>query len=498
MNLHNKSASDFQAHGKRIGIFVIAYNAERHIEQTLARIPEEVWREIEVVYVVDDCSTDNTTACAIRYPDRTGKLRVLRNRTNLRYGGNQKLGYQFALDQDLDIVVLLHADGQYAPESLTAMLNPLIQDRADIVLGSRMIRRADALAGGMPRYKYIGNVVLTKIENQLGDMSLAEFHTGYRAYSVGFLRKIPFWENSDEWHFDTHILFQARQAEGRIAEVPIPTYYGDEICHVNGLVYGLNCILSACSFWLYRKGILYSRKYDVARSGSRYSEKFNDPMSSHTLIWQWLQAKARPGMHVLELGVGDASLTRKMHDAGFVVDGVEIDAEAAETARTYCRAVHVDDLNDLDRLGLEGEYDIVLAADVLEHLVKPEYVLSRLKTLLKRDGLLIVSLPNIANIYVRVNLLLGRFPTHRKGLLDETHLHCYTLSTMRRLLEKTGWLVSEEQVTAIPLPLVFPFVTCAPWSWGLWLFHRLTRVCKRLFGYQGLFICRNPNRADLL
>ena len=488
----------FDAKGKRLGVFMIAYNAEKHISDTLNRIPEEVWQAVEVVYVLDDCSMDETVKTAIQYEDKHGKLVILRNRTNRRYGGNQKLGYQYALDRGLDAVIMLHADGQYAPEYLPRIFAPLVDGTADAVFGSRMINRSDALRGGMPRYKFVGNIVLTGIENFLAGMHLSEFHSGYRGYTCGLLRRIPFWACSDEWHFDSHILFQTKAADARITEIPIPTHYGDEKCHVNGVVYGINCILSALGFWLQRKGVIYSRKYDVARTGSKYGEKFDDPMSSHSIIWNRLRAEPLSGASVLELGVGDAAVTRKLHEAGAITDGVEIDRSAADAARPYCRAIHVGDLNRIDDLGLRREYSIVLAADVLEHLSNPDYVLSRLKTLLHKDGLLVVSLPNIANLYVRLNLLLGRFPTHSKGLLDETHLHCYTLASMRRLLVRTGWVIESSKVTSIPLAIVFPFLRRAPWRWGMGGLFAATKMAKGLLAYQGVFFCRNPNEPHLL
>jgi glycosyltransferase involved in cell wall biosynthesis len=113
------------APGCRIGIFVIAYNAESHIEKTLSRIPEAVWQKLTVVYIVDDCSSDETTLKALDFNhEHSAKIVVIRNRVNLRYGGNQKLGYQWAIDQQLDIVVMLHADGQYAPEFLNRCTRP--------------------------------------------------------------------------------------------------------------------------------------------------------------------------------------------------------------------------------------------------------------------------------------------------------------------------------------------------------------------------------------
>lgn len=492
------ATTSFDNHGRRIGIFVIAYNAEKHIRQTLSRIPEDVWNAIEVCYVVDDCSTDETVETALAFDRWHEKMVVLRNRVNRRYGGNQKHGYQWAIDRGLDVVVMLHADGQYAPEVLPQILGPIVRDEAEVVFGSRMINRADALKGGMPRYKFAGNIVLTNIENALAGLQLSEFHSGYRAYATRFLAAVPFWENSDEWHFDTQILLQARQAGARIVEVPIPTYYGTEICHVNGIAYGLNCILSAAFFAMFRAGLIYSRKYDVGVKGRKYFEKFDDPYSSHTILWRWLQEQPLAGKRVLELGVGDASLTRRLHEAGAVVDGVELDEHSADLARPYCRRVLVADLNQIATLDLEQGYDLVIAADVLEHLVRPEIVLSHLKRMLNKGGLLYVSLPNIANLYVRLNLLFGRYPTHTKGLLDATHLHCYTLATMRQMLVKSGWIVERRDVTAIPVAIVFPFLRALPFRWIIHLLGGTTKLLRGLLGYQGLFLCRNPNKPALL
>jgi glycosyltransferase involved in cell wall biosynthesis len=488
----------FDNNGKRIGIFVIAYNAESHITQTLDRIPEAIWDAITVVYVVDDCSTDETTGKALEYGKHPDKLVVIRNRVNRRYGGNQKFGYQWAIDQNLDVVVMLHADGQYAPEMLPQMLAPMVGDEAEVVIGSRMMEKQNALKGGMPKYKFIGNIVLTRIESSLTGLKLSEYHSGYRAYSTALLKKILFWENADEWHFDTQILLQCYVAGARIKEIPIPTYYGDEICHVNGIAYGLNCILTAFGFWLFKHGIYYSRKYDINQKGQRYFEKFDDPYSSHTLVWKKLQQEGMSGRKVLELGVGDASLTRRLNDAGAVVDGVEVEPLYVELAKPYCRRIFSGDLNDVKSLGLEGEYDIIVAADVLEHLIDPEQVLAQLKAYIKKGGLLVVSLPNIANIYIRLSLLAGRFRYHTKGILDRTHLHFYTIDTARLMLRKTGWIVEAGEVTAIPFALVFPFLGKMPFRLLLSLFYAFTRLFKGLMAYQSVWYCRNPNRHELL
>ena len=482
----------------RIGIFIIAYNAESHIAQTLARIPPEIWGRIDEAFVVDDCSMDETVQRALALQASYPKLRVLRNRMNRRYGGNQKIGFQYAIDRGFDAVVMLHADGQYAPEHLPQMIAPLLDGGADVVLGSRMIHKPDALKGGMPRYKFAGNIVLTQIQNRMSGMNLHEFHTGYRAYRTDFLRAVPFWDNTDEWHFDTEILLQAWVKQARIVEIPIPTFYGDEICHVNGLAYAANCLLTTLRYAMQRTGICYARNYDLNATGSKYSSKFDDAYSSHTLLFRHLQHLGLQGKTALELGVGDSSLTQRLHENGVMVDCIEMDPEAARAAKPYARRVWNESL-DISRLDQIGErYDIVIAADILEHLLYPEEILSKLKTCVKKGGVLLVSLPNVANAYVRLNLLLGRFPYYSKGLLDSSHLRFYTRKSGERLCIKTGWEIMGREYTSIPVAMVFPFLRKGPFRLFLIWLRGMTLAFKSLFCYQFLLFCRNPNEADLL
>ena len=493
-----ENEAPFDAKGRRIGILVVAYNAASVIQETLHRIPADVWAAVAVVCVIDDCSTDETVSRALDFGTHHDKVVVLRNRVAQNYGGNQKIGYQYALDHGLDAVVLLHADGRYAPERLGDLLRPIVEGDADVVLGSRMLSGRKTMAEGMPRSRFVANRVLTAIQNVLAGMSLSEFHSGYRAYRVDFLRQIPFWENTDAWHFDTQILLQAKQCGSRIREIAIPAYYGPELRPVHGVLYAVSCLNTSLVFFLFRKKVVYSRNFDIAIRGRKYFEKFNDPYSSHSLIWRWLSRQELAGKRVLELGVGDASLTRRLAEAGAVVDGVEIDALSADLARPYCRSIIVDNLDEIDRLKLTEQYDLVLAADVLEHLRDPEYILSALKRNVKVGGHLVVSLPNVANLYVRLNLLLGRFPYHTKGILDRTHLHFYTLKSAERMLAVTGWMIESKTVTAIPMGLVLPLLQKFPLSVLLKCVWWSTRLLKGLLAYQGVYFCRNPNDARLL
>jgi glycosyltransferase involved in cell wall biosynthesis len=230
----------------RIMILVVAYNAESTLAGVLDRIPASVLAKVEEIVVFDDASQDDTYEHGRRYQagDRpaSAKLRVYRNPVNLMYGGNQQRGYRYAIERGFDIVVLLHGDGQYAPEVMQDLLTPLEAGRADAVLGSRMLVPGAARRGNMPLYKYLGNKVLTRVENLLAGTRLSEFHSGYRAYRVAALAALPIGRMTSNWHFDTQIILEFLRRGRRIVEVPIPTYYGDEICHVNGVPYALHCI----------------------------------------------------------------------------------------------------------------------------------------------------------------------------------------------------------------------------------------------------------------
>ena len=489
-------AGAFSAKGKKLGVFIISYNAERLIQDTLDRIPEDIWNAVEVVYVVDDCSTDETTDAAISYPRHQDKLQVFRNRTNRRYGGNQKFGYQYALDLGLDCVVMVHGDGQYAPELLPDMFRPLVEDDADVVIGSRMIKRKDALKGGMPKYKFVSNIFLTWLQNLLSGLRLSEFHSGYRGYSAKFLRRVPFWDNSDEWHFDTNILFQARQIKAKIVEFAIPTKYGDETCHVNGIVYGMNCVFSSFLYRFHRMGLLRLKPYDVSRPIDR--RKVQDKFSSHSLIGQRLKKMKLDNTRVLDLGFGCAGIASLLKQEGARLDGVDKSAWAIEDCGYLFDNVYQADLNQIDDIPLDGQYEIILAADVLQFLVSPQDVLSRLKKRLVKSGVLVVILPNVVNIYTRIQILFGAFPLLHTGLLEEEALHFYTLKSMKTLLTRTGWVVEESDVSSLPFTQLFPFLTHKFWSPFLYFVRGCTVCLPGLFAYQGILVCRNPNGPELL
>ena len=253
----------------RIGIFIIAYNAVQHLNKTIARIPPEIYEAVEEIFVIDDCSQDNSYYAALGYKAEFDikKLTVHRNKKNQGYGGNQKVGYQYAIDRGFDIVALVHGDGQYAPEALPALLEPLIKGEAEMVFGSRMATSTAALKGGMPNYKFLGNRILTYCQNHMSGLQLSEYHSGYRLYSVDALKRIPFESFTNNWHFDTQIILAMAERNFRIAESPIPTYYGNEICHVNGVPYAFHCLMTTYQFYRNRRRnvLSYPGAMDIPR-----------------------------------------------------------------------------------------------------------------------------------------------------------------------------------------------------------------------------------------
>ena len=234
---------------QRIGIFVIAYNARSTLAQVLERIPDDILGKVEEIFIIDDCSPDNTYAVGQAYTGKAAsKVTVHRNPVNLMYGGNQKRGYDYAIKRGLDIVVLLHADGQYAPEVMHRLLQPLEDGRAELVMGSRMLEPGAARRGNMPLYKYVGNKILTTLQNRMLGTRFSEFHSGYRAYSCQALNGMDLPTLTNNWHFDTQIILEFLRRRYRIVEVPIPTYYGDEICYVNGIPYAFHCLTTTFRF----------------------------------------------------------------------------------------------------------------------------------------------------------------------------------------------------------------------------------------------------------
>lgn len=226
-----------------------AYNASKTLKKTYQDIPKGA---VTKILVVDDGSEDETVKVA-----KDLDLEVVVHPQNRGYGANQKTCYTLALSQDADIVIMIHPDYQYDSSLTEELIKPIKEGRFDIMLGSRIRTREEALAGGMPLYKYVGNRVLTLLENIILGQNLSEYHTGFRAYSRKILVQIPFHKFSDDFVFDQQILIAAIALKARIGEVAVPVRYFKEASSINAFrstIYGLSILKDLFLYKILGKG----------------------------------------------------------------------------------------------------------------------------------------------------------------------------------------------------------------------------------------------------
>src|SRR6266540_3367594 len=240
----------------KVVVVMPARQAAATLEHTFAAIPKDA---VDEVILVDDSSTDETVQLARELP-----LHLVWHPHQTGYGGNQKTCYLEALQHDADVVVMLHPDGQYEPELIPSLVAPILAGEADLVLGSRLLVPGAALEAGMPRWKYLANRFLTRVENRIMGTDLSEAHTGYRAYSRRLLLTVPFLRNSLDYSFDSELLMQAVYFGFEIKEVPARCRYFEEASSVglrSGVVYGLKTLWAGFRLLLHRRGVLHSRKF---------------------------------------------------------------------------------------------------------------------------------------------------------------------------------------------------------------------------------------------
>lgn len=442
---------------KKLLIYIVTYNHENIIKRTISRIPKHLNKKYKIdILVSDDFSKDNTYEEALKYSKNCKDLNisVIKTSENLGYGGNQKLGYFYAIKNDYDLVALIHGDGQYSPEFLGDLLFPFENDfnKIDMVLGSRMINKLDAIKGKMPIYKFIGNIILTKIQNFFLKSNLAEFHTGYKIYKVSALKNINFEKNTNDFHFDTEIIAQFLINNYVIKEIPIKTFYGDEVCNVNGVIYAKNCITTLIKYKLMTLGIFNDIKYIKKNyNENKYETKLNF-YSPHSLVFN----SVKFGSNVLDLGSGE----------GFVCDELKY--------KKNCNVKMVDNIDknttDEDKILLDlnkklpdnnevdwSKIDYVIALDIIEHLQNPENFVTNLRNKIANNKKIkvIASTGNIAFLVTRIMLFLGLFNYGKRGILDLTHTRLFTFSSFKKLFKDSDFNLINTKGIPAPFPLVF-------------------------------------------
>lgn len=473
----------------RVAVFIVAYNAERFIESVLKRIPEEIRPLLAEIFIIDDSSKDQTSHTAIAAGAKLGltNLSVLKTPFNRRYGGNQKLGYLYAIEKNFDVVILLHGDGQYPPEHVPQVINAFADNAVDAVFASRMIDKMSALRGKMPLYKWVGNQILTHLENALLGASLSEFHTGYRAYRVRKLKSIPFEYNSNDFHFDTEIIIQLIATQSIIREIPIPTHYGDEVCHVDGFRYATNCIRAIARFRLTQIGLFYEPNYDFGlfEEDAYYLKTAPNSLHQHILSRKWNRSET-----LLQIGAKRGLLAAALAEQ---IDQVTTsDKEPVE--RPGKAASVLFDLNVSNVSEFNKPFDNVLLLDEVQSLSNPEEGLKKVFDILKPHGLLFVSTGNVTYFPVRVSFLFGQFNYGKRGILDQGHKRLFTISSLKTTLENQGFIVKEYRYFGPPIADLIS-------NKGIWeyidrLSGWLAKIWPSLFAYSFLVIAERMDELE--
>ena len=489
LNLKLKMGANFP----KIAIFIVMYNGERHLTSVLNRIHPKVMEVIEEVFVIDDFSEDRGYETGRRLMDTKGfeKLKVFQNPEKYGYGGNQKVGFRYAMDRGFDYLILLHGNGRYAPECIPDLLTPALFENKFVVLGSRFLQKKDCLKGGMPVYKYLGNIILSWFQNKILSMDLSDYHSGYRLYSKYVLELIPFFSNSDEYHFDTQMIIQCRALGIDIKEVPIPTFYGDEISYVNGFDYALKVMGTVLEYRLHQLHIIRKHRF-LIKWDNRYVLK-NFPHSSHRHIIDMI----KPGTKVLDIGCGQGLLVEELLKKNIDISGIDnLPSELVDSRmKNYIRW----DLEDLEHIELKEKFDYVLWADVIEHIKNHKRCLTISKKFLKDNGFMIVSTGNIAIWFYRLSLALGRFNYGERGILDKTHVFLFTKNSFEAELQDAGLNIKKLKFTPIPFELVFESIKNRKViRWLNNIYYFFVKLYPSLFAYQFLAVVEKKDEIYCL
>jgi 2-polyprenyl-3-methyl-5-hydroxy-6-metoxy-1,4-benzoquinol methylase len=315
------------------------------------------------------------------------------------------------------------------------------------------------LKGGMPIYKYVGNRVLTAVENRARGLNLTEVHSGYRAYSLNALRQIRLDNITDDFHFDTEIIIKLHHQNFRIKEVPIPTFYGDEVCRVDGVRYAKDVVKAVYRYTCTARAVRCFPEYEeyfvpYAIKRGRYSSHF------------YALRLTGKDQRVLEANCGDGSLGSQLAAANNRVTGLDASPKVSLSAG-YQNVVAADLENGVPDLPAKS-FDRILLLDTIEHLRDARPLLDDCRGLLAQRGRLIVAVPNTVNLTVRFMVLFGMFCYSDRGILDWSHLRFFTRASAERLLRERGFRITGRHYTIMPLERIVPLPAES----------RLLRICN--------------------
>lgn len=467
----------------RVLILIVANQADETIRRVLQRIPKLEACETEVL-LIDDCPIAATPdlVSQLRQLDRfPHRLTVLTNPVKQGSGGNQKLGCHYAIREGFDIVAFLHGDGRHDPAALPELLSPLARGEADVVLGSRTAASAD-----LSFFRSARNRILSWLHNRLLHSNLSAYHSGLKICAVPLLRKIPFELNANTAHFEIEIIIQFLRSGGRIVERPIPALDGVAIRPVDGPSSALDEVRACLAARLQEFGLVYRRNFDlesVTADNKHYLPKLDFPSTHSRAI-----AEVPAGATVMDIGCGPGHLCAALHTKSCSVIGV--DQFKPSVAEGAFDEFYVTDLNVDPCPRSLDDVHVLLVLDIIEHLISPEKFCDELRRRAQANrGLkIVISTGNVGFVVTRLMLFLGQFNYNKRGILDLTHTRLFTFSSLRRLLQETGFVVEKEMGIPAPIPLVVK----NRFFQGLVMSIQdgLMRISRGLFAYQMFMVVR--------
>lgn len=462
-------ASDGQPAKKRLAILIADTAAPSELRALLDRVPEAIRGQVAEVLTFERASQSDAefTPAGCAWPNCAAPLSVFRSEQDLGVGGRRIRGFKRALKRDYDFVAVLRGDGRDPPEALPELLAALESGAAKAVFATH----ATALAN-----RPLGHRVLARLESAMLGTSFGELNPGYRLYACEAIKRIPFEKNSTDARFDTQIVIQMRGAGFRIATHPIPAVSPGELSLADELKHAAGALQSVIDYELHEFGLQHYPEYVVPQM---HSMKHGE-LSSHSQILELVGVTPR---RILDIGCGPGELGHVLRQRGHYVFGVdwrspdfELDGFAQADIAQGLPSTIVD------------SFDVVLLADVLEHMIDPLKLLLDAKRRLSPGGVVLVSLPNAVHWSMRAQLLFGRFNYTNKGLLDRGHVRFFTRDSAIRLFNDAGFTVVTRRTSPVPWENVLPRVLgSAIRERAEKADHLLTRVRPNLFAYQHLF-----------
>ncbi len=459
----------------RVGLFLLGCGDAAVLSRTVARIPEGLEECLaEVVALGSEAGGDPTAAKAAGAP-RFG-LRLLRPFGRASYGALRKQAFEYALERGLDVAVVMRGDGRHPPEALPWLLHPALVEGRSVVFASRL-GRTEAVEAGMPLLFRVAHALASGVQNRVLGLRLHDYLTSFRVYAAPVLRAIPFHLNADDPAFDAQLTIQCRALGVTVHEAGVPDLWREHLTVREGLRQALRACAVALEYRLHQLHVIRRGQYFVDH-GVHYSLK-RSPTGSHMQI----VGAIRPDSDLLDLGCSQGLLAGPLRAKGVRVTGVDV--APPERLVTGLEEYHRRDLEQPLDLPPGRAFAYVVIADVIEHLRNRAELLRESRRLLTRDGRLIISTPNIALWFYRLSLLVGRFEYGPRGVLDRTHVHLYTRASFRRQVERAGFRIVKERVTALPFEVVFESTGRSRLVRGLSrAYHRLARLWPEMFAYQ--------------